>query len=283
MPPETDKDRLRLLANLKNKPELALFQLVQEFKKQITKELEKIGIRAESIIGRKIEEKISQNIFKNIKQLKGNPGKDGYNPIKGRDYFTSSEIDKAIKLVLSKIRIPKDGKDGETIVGSQGPKPVAGIDYQLPKDGEKGKDGESVRGEKGESGSPDTPEEIREKLKLLIGDERLPSSAVKGLKQIEEQVILMGGDRGRRVWPRTVNSRDGTLEKDTTDTTGATFICPSIIKPDTEKVFVNGMRQIKGSSYAYTVTNNKKIVFNSDSIPDVDTGEEILIDYDEDR
>lgn len=70
----------------------------------------------------------------------GATGNDGYTPIKGVDYFDGA-----------------DGKDGKT--------PVAGIDFPLPKDGADGKMG--PRGPKGNSGSPDTGEEIKKKLESL--------------------------------------------------------------------------------------------------------------------
>lgn len=279
---ENDKERLRLFNSLKNKPELALFRFVQEIKKQINEEIESLKKKAEVVIEKKIKEIISKNLLKNITQLKGNTGKDGYTPIKGKDYFTSSEINKAIRHIQSKIKVPKDGKNG-----IDGRTPLAGTDYLIPKDGrdgKDGKDGKNIKGDKGDPGSPDTPEDIRDKLKRLIGDERLPADAIKGLKQIQEQVNIMGGDRGRRVYPKTVSSVLGTLTEDTTDTTGATWLLPSQAKLDTEKVFVNGMRQDKGASYSYTMSNNnRKVIFNSDSIPDVDAGERILVDYEEER
>ena len=54
--------------------------------------------------------------------LKGEPGKDGYTPIKGKDYF--------------------DGQDGAA--GKDGYTPVKGVDYVDGKDGTNGKDGVSV-------------------------------------------------------------------------------------------------------------------------------------------
>ena len=70
----------------------------------------------------------------NIKGEDGAPGKDGYTPIKGVDYFDG---------------LPgKDGKDGlPGEKGEQGPKgedgytPIKGIDYFDGKDGQDGKDG----------------------------------------------------------------------------------------------------------------------------------------------
>ncbi len=66
---------------------------------------------------------------KKIKTTKGEDGKDGYTPIKGKDYF----------------------------------------------DGENGKDGEN--------GSPDTPEQVRDKLETLEGENRLDASAIKNLPE----------------------------------------------------------------------------------------------------
>ena len=79
---------------------------------------------------------------------KGDTGKDGYTPIKNKDYFDGKDavLDeiKVISEVLSKVPIPRDGlngKDGESIVGPRGEN---GID--------------------GKDGSPDTGEQIIEKL-----------------------------------------------------------------------------------------------------------------------
>ena len=48
-------------------------------------------------------------------------GDDGYTPKKFKDYFTKEEIEKIIKQIEKKIRVPKDGKDGIS--------PIADIDY----------------------------------------------------------------------------------------------------------------------------------------------------------
>ncbi len=58
-------------------------------------------------------EEISQ-FKKEITPIKGKDyfdGKDGYTPQKGKDYWTESEINKVISYIQSKIRTPKDGKD----------------------------------------------------------------------------------------------------------------------------------------------------------------------------
>lgn len=77
----------------------------------------------------------------------GRDGKDGINGVNGRD--------------------GKDGRDGRN-----------GIDG---KDGLNGKDGKD-----GKDGSPDMAEDIRNKLELLEGDERLDRKAIKGLEDIED-------------------------------------------------------------------------------------------------
>lgn len=94
-------------------------------------------------------------------------GKDGYTPIKGKDYFDGKDADEIqiIRNVLSKIRIPEDGKDADekSII-----RKVLSI-IPKPKDGEDGIDG-----------SPDTPEQIVDKLNTL--EEKVEMNVVKGLK-----------------------------------------------------------------------------------------------------
>jgi len=80
---------------------------------------------------------------------KGDPGKDGYTPIKGKDYYTNEEISQIADDIFSRVREPQDGEPGYT--------PVKGVDYYTdqeirsmieyivstipkPKDGEDGKD-----------------------------------------------------------------------------------------------------------------------------------------------
>jgi len=95
----------------------------------------------------KLSEAISSISF--AKGENGEPGKNAYTPVKGKDYYTAKEIKDISANILSKIRVPKDGKDGKT--------PIKGVDYYtdkeiksiindvikqipIPKDGEDGKD-----------------------------------------------------------------------------------------------------------------------------------------------
>jgi hypothetical protein len=93
-----------------------------------------------------------------------------------------------------------DIKDGKT--------PVAGVDFPMPKDGVDGIDGldgkDGEKGDKGEDGSPDTPIEIREKLEVLEGDERLPIDAIRDLwpelnKIRQSSVSALGGSGSLQV------------------------------------------------------------------------------------
>ena len=100
------------------------------------------------------------------------------------------------------------GEKGDSIKGEQGAiglTPRAGIDYPIPKDGKDGKKGkDSVvvgpkgdTGEKGKDGSPDTAEQVRDKLQTLIGEARLDKSAIKGLA--EEIAVIMRAIREKTV------------------------------------------------------------------------------------
>lgn len=91
------------------------------------------------------------------KKLNLQDGKDGYTPIKGKDYF-----------------------DGKT--------PILGVDFEIPTK-------EEVINAikpfipppvKGDNGSPDTAEQVRDKLTSLPIGERLPYAAIDGTPDIEQ-------------------------------------------------------------------------------------------------
>jgi len=90
--------------------------------------------------------------------------KDGYTPIKGKDYF--------------------DGKDG-----------AIGLTGAM---GATGEQGESITGLNGADGSPDTPRLIRDKLEFLKDEDKLSIEAVgnleKRLQDLEERPL--GGKGG---------------------------------------------------------------------------------------
>mgnify|MGYP001563209865 CR=1 FL=1 len=87
----------------------------------------------------------------------------------------------------------QDGRDGKD--GKNGKDGRDGLDGRNGKDGKDGRDGKD--------GSPDTSEQIRDKLETLEGNERLDKSAIKGLdeefKKIgEPKYRFFGGTRSPR-------------------------------------------------------------------------------------
>ncbi len=155
-----------------------------------------------------------------IKGDKGERGEDGKTPVKGKDYFTESEISDIVSRVQSQIKQPKDGRT-----------PVKGVDYlteqevdnlvrdiltaiPMPengRDGRPGKDAEPVDideivqtvfrlipkprdGVDGKDGSPDTAEQILEKIQGQI-----PYSSLKGAPNL---------DAIRRLSSKTVSLRE---------------------------------------------------------------------------
>lgn len=82
------------------------------------------------------------------------------------------------------------GEKGDSIIGPMGPKGEKGSDG---KDGKNGKDGytpvkdkdyfDGKDGADGLDGSPDTAEDIRNKLELLSGDERLDAKYIKNIPE----------------------------------------------------------------------------------------------------
>ena len=128
-------------------------------------------------------------------------------------------IEKQIKISLPEIKFPESvemnlrGVSVIKIKGNKGEKPIAGIDYIIPKNG-KDVDEEKIinqilekipKPENGKmpiagvdfpipkDGSPDSAEDIRNKLELLEEDERLDKKAIKGLDEIERLARQKGG------------------------------------------------------------------------------------------
>lgn len=134
---------------------------IEEYLDEIKQELE-INLKI-------VKEKI--NFISNFREPK-----DGYTPIKGKDYFDGKDVNEneIIRKILSKIREPKDGKDAnekriiEKVIDiiklpENGYTPVKGKDYFDGKDG-----------------SPDTAEQVADKLNTL--EEKVEIKVIKGLK-----------------------------------------------------------------------------------------------------
>ncbi len=98
-------------------------------------------------------------------------------------FEVSKQVDNFMKMVEAKIVSIVEGAKGEP--GDAGYTPIKGTDYfdGLP-------------------GSPDTPEEIVDKLESLDGDARLNMSAIDGLKEALEELrklkgkVILGGGGG---------------------------------------------------------------------------------------
>lgn len=95
----------------------------------------------------------------------------------------------------------KDGKDGlNGLDGKDGSNGLNGKDGKNGKDGQKGEKGEKGdkgdQGRDGNEGSPDNAIDIRDKLESLIGNEKLSSNAIGGLKKFVVENAPQGGGGG---------------------------------------------------------------------------------------
>lgn len=124
-------EKLLKLKSLKdaNESELFLYDEIVELKEEVTKSIgdtsKAIEQMAEQVtsLADEVKKKDSELVIElDPEEIRGKPGKDGYTPKKGVDYF--------------------DGKPGEPgKPGRDGHSPIAGVDYPLPEKGEKGDPG----------------------------------------------------------------------------------------------------------------------------------------------
>jgi hypothetical protein len=166
-----------------------------------------------------LQEKLDKHLIRvdgveKLKGDKGETGEPGYTPIKGKDYFTSQEVD----TIVSRAK-PVKGVDyftndeAHTLI--QMATPVKGVDY---KDGEKGDQGipgmPGKPGEDGQNAEPETPESIATKLNTLedVLDLKVLKGGVKSLsKQINYNDIQGKPNMADLRW------HGGGLSKATTD------------------------------------------------------------------
>jgi hypothetical protein len=120
----------------------------------------------------KVEEKLATlNLNSILEQVKGKDGKDSVIPGPKGDKGDKGDPG-------------KDGTNGTN--GKDGYTPVKDKDYF------DGKDGESIvgpKGEDGKDGSPDTAEQVRDKLESLKEEARLDVKAIKGLDDFETKLV----------------------------------------------------------------------------------------------
>lgn len=156
-------------------------------------------------------------------------------------------------------------------MGPMGPEGPTGPEGRTGPAGSFGRDGSPGRdGLNGKDGSPDTAEEIKNKLETLVGDSRLDAGAIKNLPQFTQRVIERVG--GGFVETPLVDSSGRLLSKDafgrivinvsstptnsTTTVDGATMVFAVTSRP--VKVYVDGgvyFEQLvpgDGGSYTYS-------------------------------
>lgn len=202
---EKQKEEEQALKEAKKLAEKEEKEAKREAEKQ-AKEAEKEKKEHES---RQSEVRVVREIINKFETAKGNPGNDGYTPERGKDYWTEEDKKELIDEIWKKVVIPTP-KDGIT--------PEAGIDYPSyqevqtwvedavasiprPKEVDLVKVADAVLkmvvipapipGAPGKDGSPDTPENIKEKLESLKGDDRLDARAIKNLPKTQ-----IGGGHG---------------------------------------------------------------------------------------
>lgn len=173
----------------------------------------------------------------------------------GEDTSKVDEVRKQFEETFAKIELKKGdvgekGKDGIGERGEKGEKGERGLQGLKGEKGEQGSKGEQgergergeqgIQGEKGADGTEVSPEQIRNKLELLQGNERLDKKAIQGLdeefEKLNERItnIPRGGRLGMRKIPipRTVDLSDqcnGVLKSFSlpTDTTRVYFVIGS--------------------------------------------------------
>ena len=118
-------------------------------------------------------------------------GEKGDKPVYGVDWNLSEEEIQAILEAVKPVagvdyKIPKDGRDA--VISQELINKIVSTVQSTVRDGKDGRDG--VDGIDGLDGSPDEPKDIVKKLQSLKGDARLDKSAIKGLETVIGQSDL---------------------------------------------------------------------------------------------
>lgn len=134
-----------------------------------------------------IAQTIAKNVLKDVKGDQGEKGEKGDTP-------SAEELSQAI---LPLIPEPIPGKDGKN--GKDGRNGKDGVDGRDGADGKDGKDG--VDGKDGKDGSPDTGEDIIEKINTDESEKKIKREKVEGLNEELTAIRnLPRGGGGRRVF-----------------------------------------------------------------------------------
>jgi hypothetical protein len=175
----------------------------------------------------KVNPKLLKDAVEMLGMTQGPKGEDA-----DEDYIINTVIDAVIPQILERIRVPEDGKPGADadteliiremlpLVMEKMPRPkelnetliiqriISRI--RIPQDGK--------TGEKGKDGSPDTAEEVKDKLESLKGDERLDARAIKNLPKQQ-----FGGNGRNDVWLNTDKTKINQLTVSATAPTNPTI------------------------------------------------------------
>jgi len=120
----------------------------------------------------------------NVDSLEKIQGKDGVTPVYGKDYMTEEDLQKIQAFIISKI--PKLGVDLPTVQQVKGY--IEDAVAKIPRvQGPKGNDG--APGQKGADGSPDTGEEILQKIRSVKKNQMLKIGDIRGLKNMLAELV----------------------------------------------------------------------------------------------
>ena len=164
-----------------------------------------------------------------------------------------NELTGTVTKKLSEVKNGVDGKDG--------------IDGRSGIDGKEGKDGvdgntidENVVVDKVIVKLPiddflnPSPENHRDNLESLKGNERLDINAIKGLLERLETLEKKPTFGGRAIGPSVILKFLNNISPvGAIDGSNAVYTLPKAPKTDSEKVFLNGVRMRSGSSNDYTI------------------------------
>lgn len=130
-------------------------------------------------------------IMKGEKGDKGDRGEDGYTPVKGKDYFTGTEVKQIADYIQSQVKNGVDGADGAN--GKNGETPVRLIDYWTKEDQEKMISDVLKKLPKTKEGKPlDMKNIVSEVLKEI----KMPDTAALVSKGELTEFLRRGGFRG---------------------------------------------------------------------------------------
>lgn len=170
------------------------------------------------------------------------------------------------------------GERGAT--GAKGEKGDRGEKGERGERGERGPVGRSIfggKGEPGKDGSPDTPEQVRDKLETLAADERLSHTAIRGLEEeiakLRKDIAAKSSGGVRRIYQpyveRFTHLTDGT--------TKTFYLKREPLKTDTIMVFGTDWPIILDPTVDFTVSG--KALTLAAGIPAPSAGASVVISY----